>query len=103
MNDPEDAPIPLGLEVSRSALSGIAKAQLRIAIAAIGGALVLRKVLPAWLVNDGMVDLIAGVIILGVASAWSWVRARITHARFASLARDPEVPADRVQFKGETT
>jgi hypothetical protein len=93
------APTPLNLEVDRSAITTIAKGQLRIAIAALGGALVLRNVLPAALVNDQTIDLVVGVVILAGASAWSWLRARLTHSRFATLAADPEVPADAVRFK----
>lgn len=100
MTDPEIT-VPLNLQVDRSALGLIAKGQLRIGIAAIGGALVLRNIIPASLVNDQVVDLVTGAVILGVASAWSWARARLTHSRFASLAADPDVPADRVAFKGE--
>lgn len=50
MSTPEN-PAP-GIVVPATVLAGQAKAQLRLALAAIGGALVLRKVLPDWAVND---------------------------------------------------
>lgn len=89
-----------GIVVPPTVLASQAKAQLRLALAAIGGALVLRKVLPEWAVNDQMLDLIAGLIIWGVAAAWSWGRNKLNHARWIAVAADPRVPDDVATMKG---
>ncbi|WP_336866927.1 hypothetical protein [Sphingomonas sanguinis] len=86
--------------VPASVLAAQAKAQLRLALAAIGGALVLRGFLPKWLVNDQMVELATGVVIWVVAAAWSWIRNKVNHARWVAVAADPRVPDDVATVKG---
>lgn len=86
--------------VPASVLAGQAKAQLRLALAAIGGALVLRGFLPKWLVNDQMVELVTGLVIWGVAAAWSWIRNKVNHARWVAVAADPRVPDSVATVKG---
>jgi hypothetical protein len=85
-----------------SALNQQLKAQLRLGIAAVGGSLVLRHVLPAWAVNDQTVDYLAGLVLLGGAAAWSWLRARLIHARFLKIARDDRVPDEVAQVAPAT-
>lgn len=99
MSGPDESPVQ-PVVVPPSILAGQAKAQLRLALAAIGGALVLRKALPAWAVNDQMLDLVAGLIIWGVAAAWSWGRNKLNHARWIAVAADPRVPDDVATVKG---
>lgn len=89
---PADVVTPAGVVVPASPIAQQLKGQLRIGIAAVGGALVLRHVLPAWMVNDQTVDYITGVALVGGAAVWSWVRAQLVHSRFASIAADPRVP-----------
>lgn len=47
-----------------------------------------------------MLDLVAGLIIWGVAAAWSWGRNKLNHARWVAVAADPRVPDDAVTVKG---
>lgn len=68
------------------------KGQLRIGIAALGGSLVLRHVLPAWAVNDQTVDYVVGITLVGGAAVWSWLRAKLSHTRLFTVANDPRVP-----------
>ncbi|WP_061780742.1 hypothetical protein [Sphingomonas sanguinis] len=89
-----------GIVVPPTVLAGQAKAQLRLGLAAIGGALVLRKALPEWAVNDQMLDLVAGLIIWGVAAGWSWGKNKLNHARWVAVAANPRVPSDVVTTKG---
>ncbi|WP_267395594.1 MULTISPECIES: hypothetical protein [unclassified Sphingomonas] len=98
----EQVPAAEPVIVPPSALNQQLKAQLRIGIAAIGGSLVLRHVLPAWAVNDQTVDYLAGLAMVGGAAAWSWFRARLNHARWLAVARDQRVP-DEVAKVAPTT
>lgn len=70
----------------------IIKSQLRIAIAAAGGALVGRAILPAGLLNDQVLDLLSGAAMVAIVAAWAWVRAKLSHSRFFAIAEDPRVP-----------
>ncbi len=99
ITNPGTTRVPLGLEVDPSAVRQIAKGQLRVAVAALAGALVLRNLLPAALVNDQTIDLITGAVLLGLAGAWTWARDRLEHSRLFSLAVDQSVPADAVRLK----
>lgn len=83
---------PANVVVPPSPLAQQLKGQLRIGIAALAGALVLRHILPAWAVNDATIDYVVGLAMLAIAAGWAWVRARIVHSRFASIAADPRVP-----------
>lgn len=94
----EPVPVPAGVVVPDTPIAQQLKGQLRIGIAAIGGALVLRHVLPAWLVNDQTIDYITGVAMIGSVAAWSWIRNRLVHSRFASLAMDKRVPDDAARM-----
>lgn len=93
MNDlPNDVQTPAGVVVPMSPLSQQLKGQLRIAVAALGGALLLRHILPAWAVNDQTIDYVTGVVMIGGMAAWSWIRARLVHSDLASIAADSRVP-----------
>lgn len=98
--DPGAVAVPLGLEVDASALKTLAKGQLRVWIAALFGAMVLRNLLPAWLVNDQTVDIVAGAAGLALIAGWTWIHDRVTHSRFFSLALDRAVPQNAVRLKG---
>ena len=78
--------------VPTSALPQQLKAQLRIGVAAVGGSLVLRHVLPAWAVNDQTVDYVVGLVMIAGAAAWAWVRAKLNHSRLFTIASDDRVP-----------
>jgi hypothetical protein len=99
ITNPDAVPVPLGLQVEASPIRQIAKGQLRVAVAALAGALVLRNVLPAALVNDQTLDAITGIALLALVAAWTWLRDRLTHSRFFALAVDPQVPGDAVRLK----
>lgn len=101
MADEAKAAIPAGgLEVVSSAAGQVAKGQLRLLIAATAGALVAKGLLPASLANDPVIDAVTGLVIFGVASAWSARRAIVNHARLLWLARSRRVPNDMVRPKG---
>lgn len=89
--------VPEPVAVPASPLEAQIKGQVRLVLAALAGALVLRNLLPAWLVNDQTLDMAAGAVMLALASGWSWVRARFNHARLFTVASDPRVP-DAVAF-----
>lgn|GEM_PF-6535949 len=97
--DPATTPVPLNLEVPQSPLAQIAKGQLRVGVAALAGALGLRNVLPAALVNDQTIDLITGLVMLALVAGWTGLRDLLTHTRFFALASDPAVPEDAVRLK----
>lgn len=104
MTDP--TPNPLAAEPvipAASALAMQAKGQLRLAVAALGGSLVLRHALPAAMVNDQTVDLVVGIVILAAASAWQWLRTRLVHSKLYALAVDPQVPADKARLPTPTS
>lgn len=90
MADTDAAPTPV--IPPASALGMQAKAQLRIIIAAIAGSLVLRHVLPDFLVNDQTIDLAVGGVLVVTASAWSYVRTRFIHGTLVSIAQNDAVP-----------
>lgn len=101
MTDIPDPEAPLGLEVAKSVVATQAKAQLRLALAGVAGAIAGsafgHRFLPTGLVNDSLLDAVTALIIYGVAGRWQWFRARLIHSRFWTLANDPAVPDDQVR------
>jgi uncharacterized phage protein gp47/JayE len=90
MADDPDVPQPIIPPVSDLGMQ--AKSQLRLIIAAIAGSLVLRHVLPDWIVTDQTVDLAVGGVLVAGASAWAWVRTRFIHSALVSIAKNDDVP-----------
>lgn len=104
-----DTPSPIppgGLEITETAIGNQFKAQLRIWVAGIAGALVTaaatRLHLPIltslWgIQGDQIVGLIVGSILFVGMSAWQWLRVRLVNSRWWHLATDPRVPDDLVR------
>lgn len=94
MTYPNEAPIPIN--VAESVIATQAKAQLRLAIAAIAGAIAGsafgRHYLPADLFNAPLLDAVSAVIVYAIASRWSWAKNKLVHSRFWALAINPAVP-----------
>ena len=95
-------PIPqTGLTVEPSAFATQVKAQLRIVLAALAGAilgrLVDRGILPDWLAGDGTAELIVGVLLYAIPSIWQWWRVRLQHLRLWGLALSRRVPDDMIR------
>lgn len=85
------------IDVAKSALAVRAKAQLRIALAGLAGALVSKHILPAGLLDDTLLDGLAGVILAGAAAYWQDFRAMLNHSRLWALAINKRVPDDLVR------
>lgn len=88
---------------SASAVGMLAKGQLRIAVAALGGSLVLHHVLPSALVNDQTVDLTVGALLVLGMSAWQWARTKLVHSKLFALASDPAIPDTKAKVADATT
>jgi hypothetical protein len=100
MTEPNAAattPAALPIDVTPSAASLQVKAQLRILLAAVAGALVGKHILPAGIINDTLLDALAAMAMIGLASAWQWARVRLQHSRLWSLAINRRVPDDLVR------
>ena len=61
-------------------------------MAFIAGSLTSKAILPTALVNDQLIDLLAGGVFVAAASAWAWIRAKLSHSKFFAVASDPRVP-----------
>lgn len=100
------SPIPPGgLQVTQSGADVQVKAQLRIWIAGIGGALVATAAhkldLPILTTlwgqqGDQIAGIVAGSIMLAGMSTWQWLRVRLVNSRWWALAVHPDVPSDLV-------
>jgi hypothetical protein len=97
---------PTGLQITPTAIGNQAKAQLRIWIAAIGGALVtaaanklhLPILTALWgAQGDQIVGLVVGSLMLALMSGWQWARVRLVNSRWWKLATDDRVPNDLVR------
>lgn len=91
-------PIPdEGLEVAKSALKLRVKAQLRLGLGSLAGVLIGRHIVPAGWLDDGMLDIIAGLIFGVVAVYWQDARAWLQHSRLWQLANNKRVPDDVIR------
>jgi hypothetical protein len=99
MTDPSApaAPVAVPIAVAPTATEQQIKAQVRLALAAIAGALIGKHILPAGLINDTLLDALAAMVMMGLASAWSWARVKLQHSRFWALAINRRVPDDLVR------
>ena len=92
-----DTPNPMPITVAPSDAPQQVKAQVRILLAAVAGALVGKHIVPAELVNDATLDAVSALVMVGLASGWTAARVRLQHTRLWRLAIDPRVPNDLVQ------
>lgn len=96
MTDTPDLP-DAGLQIAKQAIALRAKAQLRIAVAALAGMLIGKHILPAGLVDDTLLDAITAIVLAGAVAFWQDFRVRLQHSRLWALATNPRVPDDLVR------
>jgi hypothetical protein len=94
-----------GIEVAKSVVAAQAKGQLRVWLAMLAGAIAGsafgHRYLPASLFSEPVLDAVAALIVYAVASAWTWGRVQLQHARWWGLAISQKVPDEIVRPAGE--
>jgi hypothetical protein len=85
------------IDVKPTATDQQIKAQVRLILAALAGAMVGKHILPRELANDVVLDAVSALIMIGLASAWQWARVKLQHSRLWKLATNPRVPDDLVR------